>query len=360
MNSALITHSKNLYEEYKRKSKGYQSAQRIRRKILTFANLIEIDLENWSKFEIFAAWQYLERTAKQELSHTGLRNHLMDIKNVFQDEGLDLFTKFDREIKLFTNGYINSRIDNSDKPWTKKSANRPPYKVWKQISKAMSDQLVANKFTNALKRLRLMQSRILLIWSRSSGARLEELVRLKISDIQVMTMKSNNLMYLDLNIRRSKSNRQGKKEKHHKCFKNVVDEILCPVKCFEEYLESYPSISQPGDYVFPSGLEHTDRYVNGSAVVYNWSKTCKMLNLPPELHPKGHSGHDCLICLAYAKNKNPTEILDITQWNSMAVMPNYIQGPKPEGLGIEIATTSVDDLDTSIIDVLEFNSRIHS
>ena len=73
-----------------------------------------------------------------------------------------------------------------------------------------------------------------------------------------------------------------------------------------------------------------------------------------------HSGHDCLLCLAYAKNKNPSEILDITQWNSMTVMDAYIQGPKINGLNVELATTSVQELDEDIRDVLEFNARVQN
>ena len=85
-----------------------------------------------------------------------------------------------------------------------------------------------------------------------------------------------------------------------------------------------------------------------------------MLQLPKDHYPKSHSGHDCLICLAYAKNKNPTEILDITQWNSMAVMDVYIQGPKVNGLNVELAQTAVEELDDDIRDVLEFNARVHN
>ena len=93
-------------------------------------------------------------------------------------------------------------------------------------------------------------------------------------------------------------------------------------------------------------------------MTYNWNKVCKMLQLPRSHYPKSHSGHDCLLCLAYAKNKNPAEILDITQWNSMAVMDTYIQGPKINGLNVELATTSVEELDDDIRDVLEFNARV--
>ena len=321
--------------------------------------MIEVDIENWGKFEIFGAWQYLERTAKQKLSHTGLRNHLIDIRNVFNDENLENFTKCEKEIKLFSNGYINNRIDQSEKPWRKKNANRPQYKVWKQISQSMSVLLDSNNFTNAQKRLRMAQGQLLLVWTRSCGARLEELVRLKLSDITVLTMKRNGLRYLDLNIRRSKSNRQGKKELHYKCVMNYVDTELCPVTCFMNYLESNKDIAAPGDYIFPSNMLHRNRYINGSSIVYVWTKISKMLNLPKDQYPNGHSGHDCLLCLAYAKNKNPSEILDITQWNSMSSMAHYIQGPKIDGLNVELATTSVDELDEMTLDVLEFNSRVH-
>ena len=330
---------------------------RVKRKILTYANLIEIDLENWSKFEIFASWQYLELTAKQELCPQGLRNLMVDIRNVFREEKLPNFEENAKEIRLFTTQYTNDNIDKSEKPWHKKNATRPPYKVWSIISKEFGDQLQRDLDISEKKRLRLSQAKTLLVWTRSCGARLEELVRLKLSDVKVLTMKANGRLYLDLNIRRSKSNRGGKRELHYKCVKNTVDPELCPLKCFEEYLTEFKWIRNDGDFIFPSSSLHRGRYINGGAIVYTWAKICKQLNLPPEHHPKGHSGHDCLLCLAYAKNKNPSEILDITQWNSMATMPHYIQGPKVDGLNVEIATTSIEELDENTLDVLEFNSR---
>ena len=333
---------------------------RVKNKMLTFANLIEIDLEHWTKFEIFAAWQYLERTAKQRLCHRGLKNRLGDIRNVFYDEDLPNYDRYEKEINLFCNAYINNRIDKADKPWVKKSANRPPYKTWKLISQTMESLIENNNFKDPNKTLHLWEARLILVWSRACGARLAELLRLKISDITSLTMKNGQIAYLDLNIRRSKSNRLGKKELHYKCVLNCVDTVLCPISCFYEYLAAHPWIQHDGDYVFPSSRDHRQYHISDGAIKYNWNKISKMLQLPKNQYPMSHSGHDCLLCLAYAKNKNPSEILDITQWNSMSVMDAYIQGPKINGLNVELATTSVEELDEDIMDVLEFNARVQN
>ena len=354
----MIERSKNLYEDYKSESAGYKSMLRIKTRILTFANLIEIDLENWTKFEILAAWQYLERTAKQNLTHRGLRNHLVDIRNVFYHESLPNFTRYEKEINLFSNQYINDRIDKADKPWVKRNANRPPYSTWNLISSTIQSQIYNNRFKDEKKRLHLWESRLILIWSRASGARLDELLRMKISDVTCLTMGKDTITYLDLNIRRSKSNRLGTKNLHYKCVMNKVDVNLCPVLSFYNYLMEHQWIKNDGDYIFPSSRLHKNFHVSRGPMTYNWNKICKMLQLPKDHYPKSHSGHDCLLCLAYAKNKNPTEILDITQWNSMAVMDTYIQGPKINGLNVELATTSVEELDDDIRDVLEFNAKV--
>ena len=332
---------------------------RVRRKLLTFANLIEVDLENWTKYEIFAAWRYLEKTARQKLSHRGFRDLFFEIRNVFKDEGLNNYKENEKAVKLFRRKFINERIDKEDTPWKKRNANRPPYATWNQISIAMTNKLADRKFTNEQKRLRLYQAQLMLVWSRASGARIEELLRMKLSDVTVMTMKNGEITYLDLNIRRSKSNQEGKKNLHYKCVLNRVDTELCPVACFERYLANNPSIKSEGDYIFPSSPNHQEFHVNRGPIKTLWDKTSKKLDLPLEYYPMSHSGHDCILCLAYARNKNPAEILDITQWNSMAVMDTYIQGPKINGLNVELATTSVEELDDHIRDVLEFNARVH-
>ena len=141
---------------------------------------------------------------------------------------------------------------------------------------------------------------------------------------------------------------------------NKVDVNLCPISCFHEYLIRNPSICNSGDYIFPSSPDHRDYHVNRGPILDQWRKACKMLQLPKDYYPMSHSGHDCLLCLAYAKNKNPSEILDITQWNSMTVMDAYIQGPKINGLNVELATTSMQELDEDIRDVLEFNARVQN
>ena len=115
----------------------------------------------------------------------------------------------------------------------------------------MESQIANNTFKDPKKKLHLWQARLILVWSRACGARLDELLRLKLSDVTILSMKNGQISYLDLNIRRSKSNRHGNKNLHYKCVLNKVDVSLCPINCFHAYLSEHPWIQHDGDYVFP-------------------------------------------------------------------------------------------------------------
>lgn len=354
----MVNQCQELLNEYCQKSKGVQAFQRVKRKLLTFANLVEIEIENWTTTEIFAAWRYLEQTSKQKLTHRGLRNKFQDIKQVFVSMKLDHFTVHEKELNLIQKGYINSRIDGEDKPWTKKNANRPPYTVWKMVAEGLKTAIDQDVITNPTKRLRLRQSLLALVWSRSCGARLRELIRVKYSDITVMTMGKDQLPYLNINIRRSKSNQQAKKQLSYKMVENKVDPILCPFQALKDYLNEYDQINQDGHYIFIAGIEHLRYTFDPRALVDNWNKTSSYLRLPSHHYPQAHSGHDCFIILAMAQKRPKEEILDATQWQSLEVLPHYVQGPAINGINHSLATTSVEALDELMQDLVEYNIKI--
>ena len=202
--------------------------------------------------------------------------------------------------------------------------------------------------------MRMGQSKLALLWTRSCGARLAEIMRLKLSDIKPMTMDNGHL-YLKLTIRRSKSNRKGKKMLNYKCLKNDLEPSLCPVRAFREYLLDNPRINQQGHWVFPSSHKHFDRKINGKSMVDSWKKTAKMLNLPKHFYPMAHSGHDCLLVLAVAQKRPQEEILDVTNWNSIRNLSHYIEGPTANNINFTLATTPVADLDNLTRDIRDFN-----
>ena len=348
--------SKRLFDQYAAASKGYQTCQRTKMKILTFANLIDKEPEYWTEIEIFALWRYLEQTSKQYLTHNGLRNMLQDIKVALETMGINLFTKFDREIRLFSNGYLNSRIDQEIKPWSKRNANRPSYANWLKISKAMSAVLRQDDFTNADKKLRMHQAKLALVWTRSGGARLAEIMRMRLSDIKVLTMDDGH-RYLNLNIRRSKSNRKGKKMLNYKCLRNKLEPELCPIQAFSNYLSANRFINNEGDFIFPSSESHKENHISGKLMIDNWKKICKMLGLPADQYPMAHSGHDCLLLLAVAQKRPREEILDATQWTSIASLSHYVEGPTANNINKILATTSVKDLDKATEQLREYNTE---
>ena len=108
--------------------------------------------------EIFAAWRYLENTSKQNLKPSGLKGQLDEIKRVFESMNLKQFQYNAKEIKVIRKGYVNDKIDFSDKPWTKKNANRPPYTVWRLVAKKMEEKLLEDDFPSRPKRLKMLQA----------------------------------------------------------------------------------------------------------------------------------------------------------------------------------------------------------
>ena len=301
-------------------------------------------------------WRYLESTSRKNLSHNGLRNLMQDIKVIFETWNLNQFEIYDKEVKLILNSYINNRIDQEKLPWSKRNANRPPYKIWLLMAKTMEKTLAQNEFTNQDKYLRMHQAKLALIWSRSCGARLAEIMRLKLSDIKPLYLE-NGHPYLNINIRRSKSNRKGKKMFNYKCLRNNLEPSLCPIRAFQVYLRGNPRICRPGDLVFPSSHRHFEKTINGKAIVDSWKKTSQMLNLPKHFYPMAHSGHDCLLILAVAQKRPQEEIIDVTNWTSIKPLSHYIEGPTANNINYTLATTSVDELDNITRDLREFNLK---
>ena len=152
----MVTSCGKLFQTYAQQSKGFQAAQRIKKKIQTFSTLIGKDPGEWAPIEIFGMWRYLESTSKQHLSHNGLRNLMQDIKVVFESWKLNQFDLYEKEIKLILNSYLNDRIDKEKLPWSKRNANRPPYKIWLLLAETMSKTVTQNDFTSDDKRMSIL------------------------------------------------------------------------------------------------------------------------------------------------------------------------------------------------------------
>ena len=354
----MVADSQQLFEKYSKDSKGLQSFRRVKKKLLTFADLIEIEIENWTTMEIFAAWRYLENNTKQTLTPNGLKNQLAEMRRVFESMGLRQFVYNAKEIRVLRKGYINDKIDESDKPWSKKNANRPPYTVWRQVAGHMWQKLIDDDFPSKPKRLRMFQALLMLTWARCCGARLRELVRLKYSDVKPMSMSKGQLPYLNLNIRRSKSNQLAKKQLNYKCVQNPIDEILCPIHILQSYLRENSWINKDGDFIFALDEQNKKQRIGPRSSTDIWNTISEELDLPAHHYPQAHSGHDCFIILAMAQKRPKEEILDATQWNSLEVLPHYVQGPAVNGINHSLATTEVEDLDEMMKDLVEYNIQL--
>ena len=197
--------------------------------------------------------------------------------------------------------------------------------------------------------LRTSQALLGLVLSRSSGARLEELLRLKKSDLKPM-QADDGRVYLSLCIRRGKSCPKGVIPTFYKCFQNVKNPELCPIKALNWYLDQFGEslISDEGDYLFPSSLKHKQYHLSGRAMTGRWNKESRMLNLPKEHYCQAHSGHKVFIITACALKMTREQILEATNWSSLKVLPMYVEGPTPDNYNKQLTNYSATELDTMV------------
>lgn len=134
---------------------------------------LQIPIVEWTIIHVCTAWNVIKngwinkmRHFKQALDMTELTTHKIWMK----------------ELNLFINAQLKEQIDQAAAPYKKKSANKPPYSVWKKIIDHGSN---INRHQSYEKQLRAAQGVILLVWTLSSGCRMNELLRLRRSDINV-------------------------------------------------------------------------------------------------------------------------------------------------------------------------------
>ena len=92
-----------------------------------------------------------------------------------------------KELNLYINAQLKEEIDVAAAPYKKKSANKPPYVIWKQLMEFGNQK---NRQISNVKQLRAAQGVLLLNWTLSSGCRMNELLRLRRSDINVSNLHS--------------------------------------------------------------------------------------------------------------------------------------------------------------------------
>ena len=330
-----------------RRNKSIQQVLKMVRYLDYFSTQLEIPLCEWKIAEIMTAWVALETSKKRRLTTNGWLLKLKDMRMAFEMKNVVTMEKFSREINFLSQQYVKMRIDTDDEPHKKSSANQPPYWVWEKMIQATKNDASHMKDHKRLNRLQL---HVLLTWSLSTGARLAELMRLKVSDVE--SVNSNGLKYLRLTIRRGKSSRDGRKPIFYKCIQDKVKPNLCPIKAFVNYgnlvLKSGPVFRSQGDFVFPMKPRPDTRFRKHQTarnIVDGWKKIAESLEIPEDFYPQGHSGHKCLLNAAYAMQCSKKEIMDIANWNSTKCMQDYVEAPNENTLNARLCRMTIAEMD---------------
>ena len=332
------------------------------RQLLEISDLFGKDISEWSLFEIVTAWRALESWERGQLSTGGLDKKLKDMYKAFDLRYCSSMLKYKKELTLISEFFIKERIDGEAEPSSKNGANILPYKIWGKIIRQTRNNIGSQV---GVKQLRAAQAYVLLCWTLSTGARLEELIRLRKSDLSLES--SNGLCYIKITVRRGKRSRVGRKPVYYYAHENRTVERFCPVAAFRRYgelrFDGWPIFSDRSDLLFPQKVKAvhdgvvlkpkgSSKRVTARMITYNWQTTCKKLKLPKKWWVEAHSGRRQIINAAWAQNETNDQILDVTNWSSMQVLPEYVSGPKSTSINVKMTGMTISDLDDACKHIL--------
>ena len=154
---------------------------------------------------------------------------------------------------------------------------------------------------------------------------------------------------MELTIRRGKASRTGRRPTYAKCFENKVEPLLCPIAAFVKYateLRRQDLFNDLNALLFPTEKGHEQYPISRKAITTGpWKNWCNQLCIPKKHRPQGHSGHALLINTAWVFDQNEEQLLDITNWNSIRNLPEYVEGPKENSINIIKTSMSAAQLD---------------
>lgn len=337
--------------------------------ILTRNQLSEIsdhlgkNISDWSLFDIVTAWRCLENMGRDRLTTGGWNKKLDDMKAAFKLMNVPTMDVYKKELNTITSHFIKERIDTAPEPEGKRGANLPPYYIWRQVIVAIENEIKHKKGT---KKLRAAQGHLLLCWTLATGARLEELLRLRKSDLT--SIMNNNISCIKITVRRSKRSRDGKKPIFYYAHENKIVPEFCPIAAFYKYasvkVEGVNIFSKRSDLVFPKACkvlfgndlvntkDSTVQAENGH-ITYKWNRTCERLKLKPEWWIEAHSGRVQIINNAWANGHTDEQLLDITNWSSTRVLPEYVSGPSKNAINVLMTQMTVEELDNKCRHLLQ-------
>ena len=146
------------------------------------ATALQVPIVEWTIIHVCTAWNIIKNEYLSKFTPNGWINKMKHFKQALDMTELKTHKIWMKELNLFINAQLKKQIDQAAAPYKKNSANKPPYAIWKKIIGHGSD---INRQISYEKQLRAAQGVILLIWTLSSGCRMNELLRLRRSDINV-------------------------------------------------------------------------------------------------------------------------------------------------------------------------------
>ena len=316
-----------------------QEVKRIESELTILEESWSTALSEWGPDEIFSSVMILESSTKtgKRITVTSLKRKYFLVRSIFQERGLSNFDKYRRDLSMALQDHIKERIDKDPKPSPDRAAPLLSPLEWLAIQKWLKANIKGstNNFTN--KRYMAMLSVSL---GFATGLRLTEIHRLKFSDIDWEQPAG-----LRLRIRRSKSNRDGRKLVWQMAPIHKAESLLCPVQNFIWFLQGTKKTVRDNAYVFSDDIEG-EKQTRIENLKNYWTLAAKKANLPKEKWPKAHSHHCAKVNLAKALGYTEEEIVDSMNWQSVSVLQEYLRNTNlnEDGVAFELSSMTAEEL----------------
>ena len=316
-----------------------KEVERIKIDLTILEEVWSINLKEWNAKDIFAALLVLETSTKtgKRIVIPSLKRKFYLLRSIFEDFGLTNFEDNKRLLDMALSEHIRQRIDNSALPTKDKAAPLLSPLHWVEIQKWLKANLVASTYNFTNKRYMAMLS---ISFGFSTGLRLSEIHRLRYSDIDWEPKD-----VLRLRIRRSKSNRDGRKIVWQVAPIHQAENLLCPVRNLIWYIEGLGKSTNPESYIFSDDQEGK-KVTRVNNLINYWRIGAKKAGLPKEKWPRAHSHHGAKVNLARALGYSEEAIVDSMNWQSVSVLQEYLRNKNmtQDGVAHELSSLTAREL----------------
>ena len=334
----LMGQAESTINKIQKKNKTVKEVDRIKIDLTMLENEWGKSMSEWEAKEIFSFILVLEISKKgKRIVVSSLKRKFYLVRSIFAEKNLPNFESNHRMLKMSLQEHIKNRIDKADRPTEDRAAPLLSPNDWLRIQKWLKDHVEGSTYNFTNKRHMAMLSISL---GFSTGLRLTEIHRLRYSDINL-----DNKGALKLRIRRSKSNRDGRKLVWQVAPVHKAENLLCPVQNLIWYITEMKKSTRGGAYVFSDDPEGTKLTRIDNLRNY-WIWGAKKSGLPSEKWPKAHSFHGAKVNLARALGYTDEAIVDSMNWQSTSVLQEYLRNKnlKEDGVAYELTNMTANDL----------------